>query len=277
MAKHDNSAPDHIPSNDESQTPPLRAQTQPDNACRSDTHDISYEPDTCEEADNTRCTGVPEDDEPDTGEDAENTRRTGVPVDDTQAQRTRAPSQRIRKPSRRAQEAMMNDDYDDGDIDDEGERNRSKSKGKRRGTKSKNNVSTCKVMSYPQTHSFLMSQIDEKATAPTFDVPQLTGVESSLTPIIHTLFTQYGVKNGLRIFGKQGDDAVNEEMQQLHNMKIMRPKDSAVLRNKDRRDALQYLMFLKIKRDGRIKGRGCADGRKQRAQAVKGAASSPTI
>ena len=41
--------------------------------------------------------------------------------------------------------------------------------------------------------------------------------------------------------------------------------------------ALQYLMFLKQKRCGKVKGRGCADGRKQRVYKTKEDTSSPTI
>jgi hypothetical protein len=37
------------------------------------------------------------------------------------------------------------------------------------------------------------------------------------------------------------------------------------------------MMFLKEKRDGTIKGRACADGRKQRETAVPGAATFPTV
>ena len=40
---------------------------------------------------------------------------------------------------------------------------------------------------------------------------------------------------------------------------------------------LGYLMFLKKKRSGIIKGRGCADGRKQRAYITKEESTSPTI
>jgi hypothetical protein len=36
-------------------------------------------------------------------------------------------------------------------------------------------------------------------------------------------------------------------------------------------------MFLKEKRDGTVKGRTCADGRKQRETAEPGAATSPTV
>ena len=45
----------------------------------------------------------------------------------------------------------------------------------------------------------------------------------------------------------------------------------------EKRAALNYLMFLKKKRSGRIKGRGCADGRKQRIHTKKEDASSPTV
>jgi len=41
--------------------------------------------------------------------------------------------------------------------------------------------------------------------------------------------------------------------------------------------SLRYLMYLKKKRCGRIKGRGCADGRKQRLNTSKEDASSPTV
>ena len=44
-----------------------------------------------------------------------------------------------------------------------------------------------------------------------------------------------------------------------------------------KKNALGYLMFLKQKRTGQIKGRGCADGRKQRLNTPKDAASSPTV
>jgi Reverse transcriptase (RNA-dependent DNA polymerase) len=45
----------------------------------------------------------------------------------------------------------------------------------------------------------------------------------------------------------------------------------------EKQRALAYLMFLKQKRCGRIKGRGCADGRKQRVYKSKQEISSPTV
>lgn len=79
------------------------------------------------------------------------------------------------------------------------------------------------------------------------------------------------------MFGEEGDSAVQSEMQQLHDRGVMRPRSPTSLNRRERRKALQYLMFLKKKRDGTIKGRGCKDGRKQRRYIQKCDASSPTI
>jgi hypothetical protein len=59
--------------------------------------------------------------------------------------------------------------------------------------------------------------------------------------------------------------------------KVLEPKSNDDITKDDKRKALKYLMFLKKKRNGVIKGRGCADGRKQRAYTSKEEASSPTV
>ena len=48
------------------------------------------------------------------------------------------------------------------------------------------------------------------------------------------------------------------------------------LTKEERTKALKYLMYLKEKRDRRIKGRGCADRRPQQIYTKKIDASSPT-
>ena len=54
--------------------------------------------------------------------------------------------------------------------------------------------------------------------------------------------------------------------------------DASKMTRDEKKAALEYLMFLKQKRCGKIKGRGCADGRKQRpAYTAKEDASSPTV
>jgi hypothetical protein len=57
----------------------------------------------------------------------------------------------------------------------------------------------------------------------------------------------------------------------------MEPVDKYDLTAAERKGALRYLMFLKEKRCGPIKGRGCADGRPQREYTSKQETSSPTV
>ena len=93
----------------------------------------------------------------------------------------------------------------------------------------------------------------------------------------HTVLTQYTLKKGLQVFGPPGVEAVYKELQQLHKRKVGEPRDASTLSPTQKRNALGYLMFLKQKRTGQIKGRGCADGRKQRLHTPKDDASSPTV
>ena len=73
---------------------------------------------------------------------------------------------------------------------------------------------------------------------------------------------QMQIRRGLKLFGSQGISTVKAELQQLHDLKVMGPKP---LTTNQKWKALGYLMFLKRKRSGKIKARGCADGRPQRA------------
>ena len=98
----------------------------------------------------------------------------------------------------------------------------------------------------------------------------------NLTTIGKVVLIQYGMKRGLKIFGERGSAAVSKEMKQLHDRKVMKPVKKNMLTDQERKRALNYLMFLKEKRDGTIKGRGCADGRSQRIYKSKAETSSPT-
>ena len=89
--------------------------------------------------------------------------------------------------------------------------------------------------------------------------------------------TQHSVRKGLKLFGDAGVVAVTKELVQLHERGVVEPKFIQDLDREQKQAALQYLMFLKQKRNGIIKGRGCTDGRKQRAHTTKEEASSPTV
>jgi hypothetical protein len=76
--------------------------------------------------------------------------------------------------------------------------------------------------------------------------------------------TKYSVKKGLKEFGQAGTEAVMAEMRQLNGCGVIEPRQSSMLTQLEKHRALHYVMFLKKKRCGKIKGQGCADGRKQR-------------
>ena len=88
---------------------------------------------------------------------------------------------------------------------------------------------------------------------------------------------QMSMKKGIKIFGDTGVAAVHKEMNQLHSRKVMKVLHPNDLTYKQKKEALDYFMFLKRKRCGKIKGRGCADGRKQRTYTTKADSSSPTV
>ena len=90
------------------------------------------------------------------------------------------------------------------------------------------------------------------------------------------LTEQMGWKKGLRVLGERGEEAIEKELKQIHDMEGFQPKHWHELSKEERTKALKYLMYLKEKRDGRIKGRGCADGRPQRLYTTKSETSSPT-
>ena len=90
--------------------------------------------------------------------------------------------------------------------------------------------------------------------------------------------SQYGFKKGLEVFGDDGKEAAMKELKDnlvgRGCLKMLKPKE---VNNTIRKKALSYLMFLKRKCCGKVKGRGCADGRPQREYITKEESSSPTV
>ena len=101
--------------------------------------------------------------------------------------------------------------------------------------------------------------------------------EDQLANLKHTVLTQYTLKKGLQVFGPKGTEAVFAEMKQLHDRNVCEPIKEKDLSREQKSKALGYLMFLKQKRCGQIKGRGCADRQKQRVWTTKEEATSPTV
>jgi hypothetical protein len=89
---------------------------------------------------------------------------------------------------------------------------------------------------------------------------------------------QYGFNRGLKEFGELGYEATVKELDDnLLGMGAVRMLKPTEINRKIRFEALNYLMFLKRKRCGKVKARGCADGRPQREYISKDESSSPTV
>lgn len=100
---------------------------------------------------------------------------------------------------------------------------------------------------------------------------------SLFSPDDYVLLSQYNAKQGIKLFGEPGKDAIRTKLQQLHSRDMIQPVHANTLSKAQRRQALAYLMFVKQKRCGKIKGCGCADGRKQRVYKTKEETSLPTV
>lgn len=91
------------------------------------------------------------------------------------------------------------------------------------------------------------------------------------------VFGQFLLHEGLRKFGDKGEDAAFGEKKQLHDRMSFRPRFVHDLTKDDKDKALDMILLIEEKKDGRIKGRGVANGSKQRGSISKEEAASPTV
>ena len=95
--------------------------------------------------------------------------------------------------------------------------------------------------------------------------------------VVAAVMTQLSLKSGLKEWGDKAYKAVHSEMKQLHFRNTFKPMQWKKLTEAQRQTVLESHMFLKEKRDGKIKGRTVAGGNKQRDYISKEDASSPTV
>ena len=120
--------------------------------------------------------------------------------------------------------------------------------------------------------SFLYNIFDSNPKE-AFDYLMHTDYEESIC----LLTEQMTAKKGLKRFREAGAKAIMNELEQIVYRRVMHGKHAHELTREDKKAALRYLMFLKQKRCGKIKARGCADGRKQRLYKTKEETTSPTV
>ena len=90
------------------------------------------------------------------------------------------------------------------------------------------------------------------------------GQQSTIAKLLlQIVLNQVGIKEGIRRFGEKGNNTLLKELNQLHKRNALLPKKKQYMAHDERKNVLRYLMFLKEKRNGTIKVRGCAYSRSQ--------------
>ena len=91
------------------------------------------------------------------------------------------------------------------------------------------------------------------------------------------LLTQYNLEAGLKQFGEKVIASAKGELTQIHVMDTWLPEYPTMLSRAEKVKALSSLMFLKEKRNGKVKGIVCMNGSPQRSYISKEDAYSPTV
>ena len=94
--------------------------------------------------------------------------------------------------------------------------------------------------------------------------------------VVHYAMTQLSRKAGLKIWVTKGYQAVSNELSQIHLRDTFRPIYPTTLSNYDYDKVLESHLFLKQKRDQKIKGQMVNGGNKKRDHIDKTDATSPT-
>jgi hypothetical protein len=107
---------------------------------------------------------------------------------------------------------------------------------------------------------FLMASVKDKNVVQQADLWQTA---------VNVMFTQMTALKGIKRFGESAVSAMVREFTQLDkgvvpNKPVILPKDPSTLTRKEKASALEAVNLIKQKRCGKIKGRTCANGSKQR-------------
>ena len=104
----------------------------------------------------------------------------------------------------------------------------------------------------------------------------MTQIHEMVYSIQFQFVQTFSLKKGIKLFGPRAKEAALGEMKQLHYRVVFEPVDINSLTPEELARAMESLLFLTEKRDGRIKARACADGSIQREYIEREDAASPT-
>jgi hypothetical protein len=94
---------------------------------------------------------------------------------------------------------------------------------------------------------------------------------------VNVMFTQMTATKGIKMFGEKAIAVMFKEYNQLNDMTVFGRTDPDALTSSQKKGALRAVNLIKEKRCGRLKGRACADGSKQKSYIPREEATSPTV
>ena len=113
------------------------------------------------------------------------------------------------------------------------------------------------------------ADISDDDSSSTGDSIQLFQVQNSYEKALHVMFTQMSAHKGIKLFGQRAIAAMIKELKQLNDgvipgNPVIAPIPFDELTAKDKKESLEAVNLIAIKRSGKIKGRTCANGSKKR-------------
>ena len=69
------------------------------------------------------------------------------------------------------------------------------------------------------------------------------GQSTIAKPHLHVMLHQVGIREGLKKFGEEGNNALLKELSQLHHRDMLFPKKKEDMTYEERKRALRYLML----------------------------------
>ena len=127
-----------------------------------------------------------------------------------------------------------------------------------------------------QTEDSTIHYDSVRATVAAMAIHKLNLMQAKATKQGVSLVETYSLKKGLKKFGKRAEQSATKEMKQLHDRVCFRPINPSEMTTDERKKAMESLIFLTEKRDGRLKARTVANGSVQRKWMEREDTASPT-
>jgi hypothetical protein len=126
-------------------------------------------------------------------------------------------------------------------------------------------------------YSYAVTHIESKVLNPDAHIFVQDYFYQAKPDVVVAIMTQLSLNAGLKEWGDEAFKVAQSEMKQLHFRNTFKPNHWRELSQVQRQTVLESHMFLKQKRDGKIKGKTVAGGNNQRDYISKEDASSPTV